>query len=72
MEQTEIVLDQMELTTASKIKSLTRVKFRTERIEQHDDIFDSCVENIPYLIELLSNKETDENTDKLFDYLNCI
>ena len=68
----EIVLDKMELTTARKIKSITRTKFRVENLEQHDIIFNQCANDIPLLITLLSNKETDENTDKLFDYINSI
>lgn len=66
----EIVIDNMELTTARKIKSVTRTKFRVENLEQRDDIFNQCAENVITLISLLSNKETDENTDKLFDYIN--
>ena len=67
----EIVIDNMELTTARKIRSVTpRTKFKIKNFEQYDEIFNQCVENITTLIKLLSNKETDENTDKLFDYIN--
>ena len=65
----EIIYDKKEITTSSKIASIIRVKFRTENIIIHNDICDSCIENLKYIIELISNDENDDNTDKIYDYV---
>lgn len=65
----EIIYDKKDITTSSKISSIIRVKFRTENIIIHNDICDSCIENLKYIIELISNNENDDNTDKIYDYV---
>ena len=65
----EIIYDKKEITASSKIASIIRIKFRTENIIINNDICDSCIENLKYVIELISNDETDDNTDKIYDYV---
>ena len=65
----EIIYDKKEITTSSKISSIIRIKFRKENVIIHNDICDSCIENLNYIIELISNNENDDNTDKIFDYV---
>lgn len=65
----EIIYDEKEITTSSKIASIIRIKFREENIIIHNDICDSCIENLNYIIELISNNENDDNTDKIYDYV---
>ena len=40
-----------------------------ENIIIHNDICDSCIENLNYIITLMSNNENDDNTDKIYDYV---
>ena len=65
----EIIYDKKEITTSSKIASIIRVKFRTENIIIYNDICDLCIENLNYIIELISNNENDDNTDRIYDYV---
>lgn len=65
----EIIYDKKEITTSSKISSIIRIKFRQENVIIHNDICDSCIENLNYIIELISNNENDDNTDKIYDYV---
>lgn len=65
----EIIYDKKEITTSSKIASIIRVKFRTENIIIYNDICDLCIENLKHIIELISNNENDDNTDKIYDYV---
>lgn len=65
----EIIYDKKEITTSSKISSIVRIKFRNENISIHNDICDLCIENLNYIIELISNDENDDNTDKIYDYV---
>ena len=65
----EIIYDKKEITTSSKIASIIRLKFRTENIIIHNDVCDLCIENLKYIIELISNNENDDNTDKIYDYV---
>ena len=65
----EMAYDRKEITTSSKIASIIRIKFRTENIIINNDICDSCIENLKYVIELISNDENDDNTDKIYDYV---
>ena len=65
----EIIYDKKEITTSSKISSIIRIKFRKENIIIHNDICDSCIENLNYIITLISNNENDDNTDKIYDYV---
>ena len=65
----EIIYDKKEITTSSKIASIIRIKFRTENISISNDICNSCIENLKYIIELISNDENDDNTDKIYDYV---
>lgn len=68
----EIIYDKKEITTSSKISSIIRIKFRKENIIIHSDIYDicdSCIENLNYIITLISNDENDVNTDKIYDYV---
>lgn len=65
----EIIYAKKEITTSSKISSIIRIKFRKENIIIHNDICDSCIENLKYIIELISNNENDDNTDKIYDYV---
>ena len=58
-----------EITTSSKISSIIRIKFRNENIPIQKDICDLCIENLNYIIELVSNDENDDNTDKIYDYV---
>ena len=65
----EIIYDKKEITTSSKISSIIRIKFRTENISIYNDICDLCIDNLNYIIELISNNENDDNTDKIYDYV---
>ena len=69
----EIIYDKKEITTSSKISSIIRIKFRNENIPIQKDICDLCIENLNYIIELVSNDENDDenddNTDKIYDYV---
>jgi hypothetical protein len=65
----EIIYDKKEITTSSKISSIIRIKFRKENIIIYNDICDLCVENLNYIIELISNNENDDNTDRIYDYV---
>lgn len=65
----EIIYDKKEITTSSKISSIIRIKFRKENIIIHNDICNSCIENLNYIITLISNDENDDNTDKIYDYV---
>ena len=65
----EIIYDKKEITTSSKISSIIRIKFRTENINIYKDICDLCIDNLNYIIELISNNENDDNTDKIYDYV---
>ena len=65
----EIIYDKKEITTSSKISYIIRIKFRTENIIIHNDICDLCIDNLNYIIELISNNENDDNTDKIYDYV---
>lgn len=65
----EIIYDKKEITTSSKISSIIRIKFRTENISIYKDICDLCIDNLNYIIELISNNENDDNTDKIYDYV---
>lgn len=65
----EIIYDKKEITTSSKIASIIRIKFRKENIIIDNDICNSCIENLKYVIELISNDENDDNTDKIYDYV---
>ena len=65
----EIIYDKKEITTSSKITSIIRVKFRTENIIIYNDICDLCIENLKHIIELISTNENDDNTDKIYDYV---
>ena len=65
----EIIYDKKEITTSSKISSIIRIKFRNENIPIQKDICDLCIENLNYIIELISNDENDDNTDKIYDYV---
>lgn len=65
----EIIYDKKEITTSSKISSIIRIKFRNENIIIHNDICDLCIDNLNYIIELISNNENDDNTDKIYDYV---
>ena len=65
----EIIYDKKEITTSSKISSIIRIKFRTENISIYKDICDLCIDNLKYIIELISNNENDDNTDKIYDYV---
>ena len=65
----EIIYDKKEITTSSKIASIIRIKFRKENIIIYNDICNSCIENLKYVIELISNDENDDNTDKIYDYV---
>ena len=65
----EIIYDKKEITTSSKISSIIRIKFRTENINIYKDICDLCIDNLNYIIELISNNENDNNTDKIYDYV---
>lgn len=65
----EIIYDKREITTSSKISSIIRIKFRTENISIYNDICDLCIDNLNYIIELISNNENDDNTDKIYDYV---
>ena len=40
-----------------------------DNISIHNDICDLCIENLNYIIELISNDENDDNTDKIYDYV---
>ena len=65
----EIIYDKKEITTSSKISSIIRIKFRKENIIIYNDVCDLCSENLKYIIELISNNENDDNTDKIYDYV---
>lgn len=65
----EIIYDKKEITTSSKISSIIRIKFRKENIIILNDICDLCIEDLNYIIELISNNENDDNTDKIYDYV---
>lgn len=65
----EIIYDKKEITTSSKISSIIRIKFRNENIIIYNDICDLCIDNLNYIIELISNNENDDNTDKIYDYV---
>lgn len=65
----EIIYDKKEITTSSKISSIIRIKFKTENISIYNDICDLCIDNLNYIIELISNNENDDNTDKIYDYV---
>lgn len=65
----EIIYDKKEITTSSKISSIIRIKFRKENIVIDNDICDLCIENLNNIIELISNNENDDNTDKIYDYV---
>lgn len=65
----EIIYDKKEITSSSKIASIIRIKFRNENIIIHNDICDLCIDNLNYIIELISNNENDDNTDKIYDYV---
>ena len=65
----EIIYDKKEIKTSSKISSIIRIKFRTENINIYKDICDLCIDNLKYIIELISNNENDDNTDKIYDYV---
>ena len=66
----DVIIDKLEITTADKVSRLIKGKFRDENIEIKKDICNACIENIYYIIELISNKDTDENLDKIFDYID--
>lgn len=65
----KIIYDKKEITTSSKISSIIRIKFRKENIVIDNDICDLCIENLNNIIELISNNENDDNTDKIYDYV---
>ncbi|MBP3614032.1 MAG: hypothetical protein J6J37_04535 [Bacteroidaceae bacterium] len=65
----EIIYDKKEITTPSKISSIIRIKFRKENIIIHNDICDLCIDDLNYIIELISNNDNDDNTDKIYDYV---
>lgn len=68
----EIIFDKREITTSNKISLIIRNKFRKEGIAIENDISEECLENLKSIIELISNKETPENSDKLFDYIDSL
>lgn len=65
----EIIYDKKEITTSSKISSIIRIKFRKENMIIRNDICDLCIEDLKHIIELISNNENDDNTDKIYDYV---
>ena len=65
----EIVFDKREITTSNKVSLIIRNKFRNEGIAIKNEISEECLENLKVIIELISNKETPENSDNLFDYI---
>lgn len=65
----EIIYDKKEITTSLKISSIIRIKFRKENMIIRNDICDLCIEDLPHIIELISNIENDDNTDKIYDYV---
>lgn len=66
----EIIFNKREITTSNKISLIIRNKFRIEGIVIKSDICEGCLENLKELISLISNKETPENSDELFDYID--
>lgn len=65
----EIIYDKKEIITASKISSIIRIKFRKENIIIDNDICNLCINDLNYIIKLISNDENDDNTDKIYDYV---
>ena len=71
-----VLIDKLELTTTDKIKNLTLVKFRKEHIDLSDkNYIKACnmfCEELYKIIQLISNKQTEENINKLSDYIESI
>lgn len=65
----EIIYDKREITSSSKISSIIRIKCRKENINIYNNICDLCIEELTSIIKLISNNETDDNTDKIYDYV---
>lgn len=65
----EIIFDKREITTTNKISLIIRNKFRIENIPIKFDICSYCIEDLQEIITLVSNKENEENSDKIYDYV---
>ena len=65
----DIVYDKKEICTSKDISKIIRIKFRTEGLQIKSDICNECIEELPFIIELLASKETEENIDKIYDYI---
>lgn len=64
-----VLIDDLEITTAKKVQSICFAKFKTEGMDMQKEVFEACVEDIYTLIELISNPETENNDELIFDYI---
>ena len=68
----QIVIDEMEYTTSNKIAICIRKKFKKEQLNIDNTICNECVESLIKIIELLSNKITEHNYDKIDEFIENI
>lgn len=72
----QILIDKLEITTSRKIRLITLRKIRKEKIDDNDINYikacDLCSEDILEICRLLSLKETEENLNNIYDYIDSI
>ena len=63
------VIDTLEINTARRIEMIMRVKLRKENITMPNYIYELCINELNVILKLISDKYTDNNFDKIIDYI---